>query len=136
VLVIYAYLIVPQRNRSYRSHSWHTIFAFSSNGWLWRSDLPPHPYFTVRTFPPPCLRLAGEIKTDSLTDLLAFSFIIHLTLKSRSYQSGLPNLLKVMAEDATLYFLVIFTSHLMLELTLIFGSVRISSRRSVPLLAY
>ena len=68
---------------------------------------------------------------DSLTDLLAFLFIIYLALKSGSYQSGLPNLLKIMAEDATLYFMVIFTSHLVLELTLIFGSVRTSSRSSI-----
>ena len=36
-----------------------------------------------------------------------------------------------MAEDATLYFLVIFTSHFTLEMTLIFASVRTSSRRLV-----
>ena len=134
MLATHAYWLVPQRNRAYQYHSWLLKSVFSSHSCPWRSDIPARPYFTVRGFP--SLRLAGEIRIDSLTDLLAFSFIIYLALKSGSYQSGLPNLLKVMAEDATLYFLVIFTSHLLLELTLIFGSVRTSSRRSVSPLSY
>ena len=74
---------------------------------------------------------AGEGVADCLIDLLAFLFIIYLAFKSGAFQSGLPSLFGVMAEDATLYFMVIFTSHLILELTLIFGSVRTSSHRSV-----
>ena len=77
--------------------------------------------------------LARESGTNYLIDLLAFLFIIYLAWNSGSHSSGLPSLLKVMAEDATLYFLVIFTSHLVLELTLIFGSVSTSSRRSISL---
>ena len=75
--------------------------------------------------------LARETDIDCLLDLLAFLFIIHLALKSRSYRSKLPNLLKIMAEDATLYFLVIFTSHFLLVVTLVFGSVRTSPHRFV-----
>jgi len=86
-------------------------------------------FYGTRT--PHRFRLARETETDCLVDLLAFLFIIYLALKSGSFRSGLPNLLKIMAEDAMLYFLVIFTSHLLLELTLIFGSVRTSSHRSV-----
>ena len=68
-------------------------------------------------------RLAGE--TDNrLPDLLAFLVIIHLALKSGTHQSKLPSLFRTMAQDATLYFLVIFSSHLLLMMTLIFGSVR------------
>ena len=66
----------------------------------------------------------GETDTDCLKDSLAFGIIIYLALKAGTYRSKLPSLLKVMAEDAVFYFMVIFTSHLLLEMTLIFGSVR------------
>ena len=79
-------------------------------------------------------RLAGETDAGCPIDLLAFSLIIYFALKSGSYRSKRPSMLKIMAEDATLYFLVIFTSHLLLELTLIFGSVSTSSHHSVFLL--
>ena len=86
---------------------------------LFYGTMNPHSFCPVR-----------ESGTNRLLDLLAFLFIIYLALKSGAYQSGLPTLFEVLAEDATLYFLVIFTSHLILELTLIFGSVSTSSHLS------
>lgn len=43
------------------------------------------------------------------------------------WQFRIPGLFRTVVRDTTHYFLVIFTSHLALELTLIFGTVRIIS---------
>ena len=56
-------------------------------------------------------------------DFLAFSIIVYLAIKSRQSSAKIPTILGAMAEDATWYFLVIFTSHLVLEITLVFGRV-------------
>ena len=61
-------------------------------------------------------------------DLLAFSLIVYLAARSNMFRSSL---LGIIAQDATVYFLIIFTSHLVLELTLILGRVRIFSRRLI-----
>ena len=127
MLVICAHLIAPQGYRPYQFHSRFFKFAFSSKIYLWKSHIPPYLYLTVRRLPYSFCP-ARESGTDCLTDLLAFLLILYLAFKSDSYGSGL---LKIMAEDATLYFLIIFSSHLVLELTIIFGSVRTSSRCSV-----
>ena len=39
----------------------------------------------------------------------------------------IPSLLRTIAQDATYYFLVVFTSHLVIMLFLLFANVRISS---------
>lgn len=57
------------------------------------------------------------------TDFLAFSLIIFLAMRSRIPGLRVPNILDIIAKDATRYFLVIFTSHLVFELTLSFGRV-------------
>lgn len=51
-------------------------------------------------------------------DFLAFLLIIILATKSEAAGLGVPSLLYTIAEDATLYFLVIFTAHIAFELTL------------------
>jgi len=56
-------------------------------------------------------------------DFFAFSLIIFLAVKSRVANLRGPTLLETIAEDATLYFLVIFGSHLALEFTLTLGRV-------------
>jgi len=56
-----------------------------------------------------------------LYDLLAFLLVVYVALKSSMYQFKIPTMFGVIARDAARYFLVIFTSHLALELTLIFG---------------
>ena len=76
-------------------------------------------------------RLAGETHTNCLTDLLAFSLIVYFAARSNMIGSGIPTLLGIIVKDATVYFLFIFTSHLVLELTLVLGRVGIYSRRLV-----
>lgn len=56
-------------------------------------------------------------------DSLAFSLIIYLAIRSKASSVKIPTILGTMAEDATRYFLVIFTSHFVLEMTLILGRV-------------
>ena len=58
------------------------------------------------------------------SDFLAFSLVFFLAKKSKVPGLGFPSLWEVIARDAVRYFLVIFTSHLVLELTLIFARVR------------
>jgi len=82
-------------------------------------------------------RLGGDTYTRFHTDLLAFLLIIHLACRSGVHQFKIPSLFRTIAQDTTCYFLVIFTSHLTLELTLIFGTVRMIfhffSRQLIPL---
>ena len=66
-----------------------------------------------------------ETPTDHPTDLLTFSVIIYLVVRSNVDKIPIPRLLKTIAQDATYYFLVIFTSHLVLILFLSLASVRI-----------
>lgn len=56
-----------------------------------------------------------------LYDSLAFSLTVFLVARSDPRGLGLPTLWKTIGEDATRYFLVIFTSHVVLWITLIFG---------------
>jgi len=58
-----------------------------------------------------------------IPDFLAFSLIIFLTGKSRASNIRGPTLLGAIAQDATWYFLVIFSSHFVLEMTLTLGRV-------------
>jgi len=61
-------------------------------------------------------------------DCLAFALIILLVTKSKASGLKVPRLLGIIAEDATWYFLVIFTSHFVVVMTLSFG------RRTIRLL--
>jgi len=63
-------------------------------------------------------------------DSLAFSMIMFFTtrLSRKVRELRVPTLLEIIAEDATWYFLVIFTAHFALELTILFG------RESIQLL--
>ncbi|KAF9644217.1 hypothetical protein BDM02DRAFT_3263685 [Thelephora ganbajun] len=63
----------------------------------------------------------GFTTISLLYDFLAFALIIYLVARSNVYKFPIPSLLRTIAQDATLYFLVIFTSHLVLELTLLFA---------------
>jgi hypothetical protein len=79
---------------------------------------------------PLSLHLEGDGDPDHTTDLLAFALIVYLALRPNAYRLPMPSLLRTIAEDATCYFLIIFTSHLVLELTLLLGRVRITPQRS------
>ena len=60
----------------------------------------------------------GDTYPDNTTDLLAFLLVVYLVSRSNVHRLAVPSLLRIIAKDATYYFLVIFTSHLALELTL------------------
>jgi len=69
-------------------------------------------------------------------DLLAFLLIAYLALRSNVYELQMPSLLKTIVQDATHYFLVIFTSHIVLELTLVFGRPEIQLLPAVGSVVY
>jgi len=89
--------------------------------WCVRTTLNLHLMVFVLTNP------SGGIYT---LDFLAFSLIIFLAAKSEVSRLGVPNILRTIAEDATRYFLVIFSSHFVLEMTLSLARV---SATAVPL---
>jgi len=65
---------------------------------------------------------------DHPVDLLAFLVIIYLVVRSNVNKVPISRLLRTIVKDATLYFLVIFTSHLTFVMFLAFASVRRSSQ--------
>ena len=81
-----------------------------------RQDYPE--LATIRAFisTNPC----GDMYTP---DSLAFLLITFLAAKSRTADLRVPTILETIAQDATWYFLVIFSSHFVLEMTLTLGRV-------------
>ena len=69
----------------------------------------------------PCFQTTIPVLT--FKDLLAFSVILYLASRSANRMYGIPSLLRTIVRDATIYFLVIFTSHLVLVITLLFARV-------------
>ena len=69
----------------------------------------------------------GDTHPDKPPDFLAFSVIVYLVVRSNVNKVPIPSLLETIARDATYYFLVIFTSQLVLMAFLLFASVRMSS---------
>jgi len=61
-----------------------------------------------------------------VTDISAFLVIVVLAAKSGIRGFRMPGILRTIVQDATVYFLVIFTSHFVLEMTLILARVSIS----------
>ena len=68
----------------------------------------------------------GDTNPDHSIDSLAFSVIVYLVVRSNVDKVPIPRLLRTIARDATTYFLVIFTSHFVLVMFLVFANVRIS----------
>ena len=66
------------------------------------------------------------------SDLLAFLLIVFLAMNSEARGFKIPSILRTIAEDSTRYFLVIFTSHFVLEMTLNLGRVSVNSFISSP----
>jgi len=113
-----------------RFHSTPIGCALSWKTGPFQLDLPRYLWYTVRN---PSCPLSGRKHLPRLSpDLLAFLLIMYTALRSNLYQFQIPSLLRTVAQDATYYFLVIFTSHLLLELTLTLGRVKISSYLSAP----
>lgn len=59
------------------------------------------------------------------TDFLGFLVIVFFAIKSGVIGSKMPRLLRAIIQDATVYFLIIFTSHFVFEMTLILLRVSI-----------
>ena len=68
-----------------------------------------------------------DTHSDYPTDFLAFSVIIYVVVRSNVYRVPIPGLFRTIVRDATYYFLVVFTSHLMVMFFLLFENVRIFS---------
>jgi len=68
----------------------------------------------------------GDTHSDHPADVLAFSVVVFLVARSKATKVPIPSLLKIMVQDATYYFLVIFTSHIVLVMFLAFASVSLS----------
>ena len=72
-----------------------------------------------------------DAHSDHPTDLLTFSVIVYLVVRSNVSKIPIPRLLRTIVQDATYYFLVIFTSHLVLVLFLSLARVRILLQSSI-----
>jgi len=84
-----------------------------------------HHVSRIRYETPPVFHL-GDTHSDDPPDVLAFSLVIYFVVRSNVNKVPIPNLLKTIAQDATCYFLVIFTSHVVILLYVLLASVRIS----------
>jgi hypothetical protein len=73
----------------------------------------------------------GDINSNHPADFLAFSVVVYLVVRSNMNKVPIPGLLKIIVRDATCYFLVIFTAHLVLVMFMVFGNVRIPSQSSI-----
>ena len=79
------------------------------------------------------LHLEG-IRFDRPADFLAFSLTVYLVVRSNLNKVPISRLFKTIAQDSTYYFLFIFTSHLVVVMSLAFASVRTSSQSfTIPL---
>lgn len=108
-----------QFNRSHSYPSTHTTYACLSSPAVWRSRLRVSPSFMVRAN---WLR-PDLVHTICIPDFLAFSFIIFFTRKSKVKGLKVRTIWDTIAEDATRYFLVIFTAHFVFVMTLNLGRV-------------
>ena len=68
----------------------------------------------------------GDTHSDHPADILAFSVIVCLMVRSNVNNVPIPSLFKTIARDATHYFLIIFASHLVVVMFLAFASVSTS----------
>jgi len=66
---------------------------------------------------------SGRAHSDHPTDLLAFSVIVYLVVRSNIKKVPIPGLLMTIAKDATCYFLVIFSSDFVLVMFLVFKNL-------------
>jgi len=117
-----------QRYRCYRSHFQFIWCAALWDHGLQKSHFPSCPSYMVKTSF--ALRL-GDTLSDHPTDILAFSVIVYLVVRSNVKKDPIPRLLKTIAQDATYYFLVIFTSHFVLVMFLAFAEVCILPSYSI-----
>jgi len=68
----------------------------------------------------------GVTHSNHLADLLAFSAIVSVLVRSIVRGVPIPSIFRIITRDAAYYFLVIFTSHLLLVIFLAFARVSTS----------
>jgi len=68
-----------------------------------------------------------DTRSDHLPDLLAFSVIICIVVRSGMRGVPIPSIFKTITRDAVYYFLVIFTAHLLLVIFLALARVSTTS---------
>jgi len=69
-----------------------------------------------------------DTHSDHPTDALAFSVIVFLVVRSNITKVPLPSIFRIIARDATSYFLIIFTSHLVIVMFYWLASVSTPSQ--------
>jgi hypothetical protein len=74
------------------------------------------------------LAYSSDNDTTYTSDFLAFAFIVFYTRRSKVPGVKVRTILDTIAEDATRYFLVIFTSHFVFVMTLNLGRVSPTNR--------
>ena len=67
-----------------------------------------------------------DARSDHSPDLLTFLVIIYFAVQSSVRNIPIPSILKTIMRDATYYFLVIFTSHIVVIMFLTFAEVSTS----------
>ena len=77
-----------------------------------------------RNYPYAGQKVTDPVENSYESDSLAFLFIIFSAATSKVRGFKFPTIIRTIAEDATRYFLVIFTSHFVLAMTLTLGRVR------------
>jgi len=112
--------IMFQRNPSHRSHFRFTWYAFSCNIGPCKLGWPPYLSCLVRNLSCPWSRRHPPWSSiiNHPPDFLAFSIIVYRVVQSNTDRIPIPRLFKIIVQDATYYFLVIFTSHLVLMMFL------------------
>lgn len=88
----------------------------------WGSFTRRAPCVMVRSFPKGSTLLA-----NATSDFLAFLVVVIFAKSGTPKGNKMPYLLRAIVQDATVYFLVIFTSHFVLEMFLLFATVSISA---------
>ena len=72
-------------------------------------------------------------KKKPFTDLLVFLIVIWVGYRSGGFgRPGMPTILDRIVKDATVYFMVIFTSHFVLECFILFADVSHRATRPDP----
>jgi len=67
----------------------------------------------------------GFMAMSLVYDFLAFSLIVYLAVRSNANKVPIPSLFRTIVQDATSYFLVVFTSHIVIVVFILLASFRI-----------
>jgi len=80
--------------------------------------------------------LIAFVTLASVYDLFTFLVIVYAALRNNMYQFKILRLFRTIVQDATYYFLIIFTSHLLFEFILVFATRVVSLLPSIGIAVY